>query len=117
MDVIMLLPWMFSAQNGLDHGWALDAFFSERIRPWRRRDVRFRPKFDKRKRGMAAHPTLRKGQMTGNENAGGPPEFGPLQPESIEKHEAVRTPWSAAGRWVWGRNHINLTNNHTRVAF
>ena len=37
MDVIMVVPWMLSSQNGLDHGrhhgWAKDALFSERIRP------------------------------------------------------------------------------------
>ena len=38
MDVIMVGPWMLCFQNGLDdarhHGWAMDALFSERIRPW-----------------------------------------------------------------------------------
>ena len=38
MDVIMVGPWVLSSQYGLDHGhhhcWAMDALFSERIRPW-----------------------------------------------------------------------------------
>ena len=38
MDDIMVGPWMLSSQSGLDHGrfhdLAMDALFSERIRPW-----------------------------------------------------------------------------------
>ena len=34
----MVGPWMLPSQNGLDHGrhhgWAMDALFPERIRPW-----------------------------------------------------------------------------------
>ena len=35
LDVITVGPWMLSSQNGLDHGrqhgWAMDALFSERM--------------------------------------------------------------------------------------
>ena len=38
MGVIMVGPWMLSSQNGSDHGrhhgWAMDAFFLRRSRPW-----------------------------------------------------------------------------------
>ena len=38
MDVIMVGPWMLSSQDGLEngrhHGWAMDALFSERFKPW-----------------------------------------------------------------------------------
>ena len=146
MDVIMPWPWIPSCQNGLDHGshrgWAMDALFSDRVRPgmsscfgngcslaepiglwtsswlghgcsflfsesvrlWRRGDVRFRPNFDERTRGMAAHLTLRKGQRTGAEIVGCPLEFGPLQPENLGKHRQSESPWSAAGRWAWELN-------------
>ena len=38
MDVIIVGPWMLSSQDGLEngrhHGWAMEALFSDRIRPW-----------------------------------------------------------------------------------
>ena len=36
----------------------------------------------------------------GGENAGEPLKFVPLQAENLDKHDACRTPWSAAGRWA-----------------
>ena len=66
----------------------MDALFSERIRPMASQGRSLRPKFDELKRGLAAHPALRKGQRAGAENAVSRPfKFGLLQPENLEKHE------------------------------
>ena len=92
MEVIVVGPWMLSSQIGLDqgcrHALAMDALFakpiglwtsswlghgcsflfSESVRPWRRGDVRFRPKFDETQARHGCTPYITEGPKDWSRN-------------------------------------------------